>query len=133
MKGDIIMENAKKWLTGMSWLYIVRAVLSLIFMAIIMSNAEALQAIAAQVKGVDPKIYVAIAAILSIVFYFWYFWLIRRVINDKSKGTLLIVLLILGIIGAIASFATGQGNLGFIDICLDIVTIVSLIIINTQK
>ncbi|MBR3249120.1 MAG: hypothetical protein IKF83_00275 [Clostridia bacterium] len=127
------MEKAKSWLKGMSWLYMIYAILGIVFMLISISSNEAMQAIAGQTNGIDPKIFVGVTAVTSALVYLWFWWLIRRIINDKSKGTLLMVLLILGLVGAIVGFFVNQRVTGIVDLILDVITLIAIYKVRSQE
>lgn len=123
-------ESAKKFLGVFKWLYIIIAVLSLVLGIFILLNsnaefvAEALKNIKVQLPAdLNPATVLSISLIVSALVNFVEAYLFKRVIDDGSKSTLLMVLLSLSVGSSIYTVITAFSISNVISLCINAITL----------
>ncbi len=107
------MKGARTGLKFFGWLYILFAILLILFTVMLFTSqdffTEVLKNVNYDFKDADPKIVLGIIYGFSALVYLLIGSGLRNVANKKSKGTLLFILLfiavILGIVGLVTNFS----------------------------
>ena len=128
-------KSSKEVLKGLSTTFVVFAVLFLIagvVFNLIPGFSENLIKIA---KDDNAMIALNAGIIVDIIIYLWYSWLAKRVVNDKSNGTVFMFFLILDVISGIARiiFTPGARGMGTLDFVLSAVTLYYLLKVRKEN
>ena len=126
-------KSNEKALREMRWLYVIFAVLALVFFALVLfipSITEAFEKAMAETKtsigNISVKTYLLVSLGTGALFDLLHFYLITRCVNKKSKGTFLLVLLVLSVVGSVINMITTK-SYSDIGLVIDAVTLFYLI------
>ena len=128
-------KSSKKVLKSLSNTYVILAILFLIG-GIAFNLIPNFSSILIQSVGDENAMLTLNAGIIvDIIIYLWYSWLARRVVNNKSNGTLYMVLLILGVIGGIIKLLITPGvrGIGTLDFTLNCVGLYFLLKVRKEN
>ncbi len=114
-----------KVLNGVKWLYVIGAILAVIFAVVVGcldKIPDELLSIVPKDTKMDAKTFLVAYFACNAAIEVWFFWLLNRFINGKSNGTFYIFLLILSLIGSIVTLFSST-SISTINIILDVIVL----------
>lgn len=132
-------KSNEKILRGMRWVYVIYAVLALVFFALVLfipsiteAFEKAIAETATSIGNISVKTFLLVSLGTSALFDLWHFYLITRCVNGKSKGTLLLVLLVLAVISSVIKMINTK-SFSDIGLIINAVTLFYLILYRKEN